>query len=152
MDVVLRASNFDFTQTVPGVYDSYNAGRLKVLTINFLIITLLILFYGFYLLLGVYTMLFRRTIVFLLITFIGCNNSHPDLNNSSVIENVDTSINPSTFMWYDKPAKKWEDAIPVGNGRIGAMVFGKYGEAIDQQLIEGIELGKFPVKTNASKN
>ncbi len=73
-------------------------------------------------------MLFRRTIVFLLITFIGCNNSHPDLNNSSVIENVDTSINPSTFMWYDKPAKKWEDAIPVGNGRIGAMVFGRYEE------------------------
>jgi hypothetical protein len=33
MDVVLHAHNFDFTQTVPGVYDSYNAGRLKVLTI-----------------------------------------------------------------------------------------------------------------------
>ena len=33
MDVVLRATNFDYTQTVPGVYDSYNAGRLKVLTI-----------------------------------------------------------------------------------------------------------------------
>tara|TARA_R110000772_G_scaffold1236_1_gene4383 strand:+ start:2535 stop:4172 length:1638 start_codon:yes stop_codon:yes gene_type:complete len=33
MDVVLRAANFDYTQTVPGVYDSFNAGRLKVLTI-----------------------------------------------------------------------------------------------------------------------
>jgi alpha-L-fucosidase 2 len=31
-------------------------------------------------------------------------------------------------MWYDKPAKKWEEALPVGNGRLGAMVFGKYGE------------------------
>ncbi len=49
-------------------------------------------------------------------------------NNSSVIENVDTSIDPSTFMWYDKPAEKWEDALPVGNGRLGAMVFGRYGE------------------------
>ncbi|MBQ9888201.1 MAG: glycoside hydrolase N-terminal domain-containing protein [Bacteroidales bacterium] len=31
--------------------------------------------------------------------------------------------NPAT-MWYDKPAKDWNEALPVGNGRIGAMVFG----------------------------
>ena len=38
------------------------------------------------------------------------------------------SFNPSTLMWYDAPAKKWEDALPVGNGRIGAMVFGRNAE------------------------
>lgn len=27
-------------------------------------------------------------------------------------------------LWYDKPAAVWEDALPLGNGRIGAMVFG----------------------------
>ncbi|MHB9055103.1 MAG: glycoside hydrolase family 95 protein [Paludibacteraceae bacterium] len=27
-------------------------------------------------------------------------------------------------MWYDKPAKVWDEALPVGNGRLGAMVFG----------------------------
>ena len=27
-------------------------------------------------------------------------------------------------LWYDKPAAKWTDALPVGNGRLGAMVFG----------------------------
>src|SRR5436853_5192479 len=27
-------------------------------------------------------------------------------------------------LWYDKPAEKWTDALPLGNGRIGAMVFG----------------------------
>jgi alpha-L-fucosidase 2 len=27
-------------------------------------------------------------------------------------------------LWYDKPAEKWTDALPVGNGRIGAMIFG----------------------------
>jgi alpha-L-fucosidase 2 len=27
-------------------------------------------------------------------------------------------------LWYDKPAEKWTDALPVGNGRLGAMVFG----------------------------
>lgn len=26
--------------------------------------------------------------------------------------------------WYDAPAKQWSEALPVGNGRIGAMVFG----------------------------
>ena len=27
-------------------------------------------------------------------------------------------------LWYRQPAKVWEEALPLGNGRIGAMVFG----------------------------
>lgn len=27
-------------------------------------------------------------------------------------------------LWYDKPAKQWVEALPVGNGRLAAMVFG----------------------------
>jgi hypothetical protein len=27
-------------------------------------------------------------------------------------------------LWYAKPAMKWAEALPVGNGRLGAMVFG----------------------------
>ena len=27
-------------------------------------------------------------------------------------------------LWYDKPARAWTEALPVGNGRLGAMVFG----------------------------
>jgi alpha-L-fucosidase 2 len=27
-------------------------------------------------------------------------------------------------LWYTKPALKWDEALPVGNGRLGAMVFG----------------------------
>ena len=27
-------------------------------------------------------------------------------------------------LWYDQPAKVWEEALPIGNGHIGAMVFG----------------------------
>jgi alpha-L-fucosidase 2 len=27
-------------------------------------------------------------------------------------------------MWYDKPATVWNEALPVGNGRVAAMVFG----------------------------
>jgi len=27
-------------------------------------------------------------------------------------------------LWYDEPAGQWTDALPIGNGRLGAMVFG----------------------------
>ena len=27
-------------------------------------------------------------------------------------------------LWYDTPAVEWEEALPVGNGRLGAMIFG----------------------------
>ncbi|HTO28147.1 MAG TPA: glycoside hydrolase family 95 protein, partial [Devosia sp.] len=27
-------------------------------------------------------------------------------------------------LWYDSSASKWTDALPLGNGRLGAMVFG----------------------------
>ena len=28
------------------------------------------------------------------------------------------------ILWYTRPARTWEEALPVGNGRLGAMVFG----------------------------
>ena len=31
---------------------------------------------------------------------------------------------PEYKLWYDKPAEQWVEALPVGNGRLGAMVFG----------------------------
>lgn len=34
------------------------------------------------------------------------------------------STNKSLQLWYTQPAQKWTDALPVGNGRMGAMVFG----------------------------
>lgn len=30
----------------------------------------------------------------------------------------------SSVLWYTKPAAVWNEALPIGNGRIGAMVFG----------------------------
>src|SRR5215203_5588888 len=27
-------------------------------------------------------------------------------------------------LWYAQPAAKWEEALPVGSGRMGAMIFG----------------------------
>ncbi len=31
---------------------------------------------------------------------------------------------PAQRLWYRQPANKWEEALPLGNGRLGAMVFG----------------------------
>ena len=34
----------------------------------------------------------------------------------------------ATRLWYGQPASKWEEALPVGSGRLGAMVFGGTAE------------------------
>jgi alpha-L-fucosidase 2 len=40
-----------------------------------------------------------------------------------------TDAVPSEWvLWYKQPAKIWTDALPVGNGRLGAMVFGGINE------------------------
>jgi alpha-L-fucosidase 2 len=38
------------------------------------------------------------------------------------------TIHPSTSLWFSSPAGKWDEALPVGNGRLGAMVFGTIQE------------------------
>jgi alpha-L-fucosidase 2 len=37
----------------------------------------------------------------------------------------ETSSRRSLVLWYDQPATEWVEALPVGNGRLGAMVFGR---------------------------
>ena len=38
------------------------------------------------------------------------------------------TTDPSTTLWYTKPAKSWQyEALPIGNGRLGAMIFGGIG-------------------------
>jgi alpha-L-fucosidase 2 len=37
-----------------------------------------------------------------------------------------------TIAWYQQPAKAWHEALPVGNGRIGAMVFG----GVEKELLQ----------------
>ncbi|WBY09949.1 glycoside hydrolase N-terminal domain-containing protein [Sphingomonas sp. 7/4-4] len=31
-------------------------------------------------------------------------------------------------LWYRQPAARWNEALPVGNGRLGAMVFGRVAQ------------------------
>ncbi|MBS1566009.1 MAG: glycoside hydrolase N-terminal domain-containing protein, partial [Bacteroidetes bacterium] len=35
--------------------------------------------------------------------------------------------NAQQELWYDRPADKWTDALPIGNGHMGGMVFGGVG-------------------------
>ncbi len=39
---------------------------------------------------------------------------------------------PAFRLWFDEPAAHWNEALPVGNGRLGAMVF----SGIDQELLQ----------------
>ncbi len=42
----------------------------------------------------------------------------------SVLNSVAQTGNPE--LWYKKPAKTWTEALPVGNGRLGGMVYGDF--------------------------
>ena len=42
------------------------------------------------------------------------------------------SAQPNENLWYRQPAKIWTEALPVGNGRLGAMIFGKVNEELIQ--------------------
>ncbi len=58
-----------------------------------------------------------------------CSGSAVIAQDDDIAAKINSRIfNPSTMLWYGEPAKKWEEALPVGNGRLGAMVFGKNGE------------------------
>jgi alpha-L-fucosidase 2 len=39
-------------------------------------------------------------------------------------QNILAQSNSDLKLWYDKPATIWNEALPLGNGRLGAMVFG----------------------------
>jgi alpha-L-fucosidase 2 len=63
-----------------------------------------------------------------LLSSISNEGIHPTTTNSflsPITESIaNKSFDPSSLMWYTQPAEKWEDALPLGNGRLGAMVFG----------------------------
>jgi alpha-L-fucosidase 2 len=56
---------------------------------------------------------------------------HSGIGTALIVVVASTALNvaarasePGYRLTYDKPATKWTEALPVGNGRIGAMVFG----------------------------
>lgn len=47
----------------------------------------------------------------------------------------------SLQLWYKQPARRWEEALPVGNGRLGAMVYGRTNTEILQINEESVWAG-----------
>ncbi len=53
-------------------------------------------------------------------------------------------------LWYKSPAKDWNEALPVGNGRIGGMIFGNEGHEIIQLNEESVWSGPYRDRNNPS--
>ncbi|MEH6407020.1 MAG: glycoside hydrolase family 95 protein [Leeuwenhoekiella sp.] len=62
-------------------------------------------------------MTIKLNYLLLLILIILSVNQHKLLAQNSATDYKNT-------LWYTSPAKDWDNALPVGNGRLGAMVFG----------------------------
>ncbi|WP_321474865.1 glycoside hydrolase family 95 protein [uncultured Paludibaculum sp.] len=43
---------------------------------------------------------------------------------------VPPTKDPNLRLWYDQPATDWNEALPLGNGRLGGMVFGSVAEEL----------------------
>jgi len=63
----------------------------------------------------------QRTKLASLALVLGIFVSPPASAQSVQPDDVDWS---NLTLWYDEPATQWNHALPVGNGRLGAMVFG----------------------------
>ncbi len=49
---------------------------------------------------------------------------------------------PATTIWFSRPATNWNEALPVGNGRLGGMIFGGIAEERIQLNEESIWAGQ----------
>jgi alpha-L-fucosidase 2 len=56
--------------------------------------------------------------------------SHSLKSTSQEISKRQTPVRQQLVLWYEKPATQWVEALPIGNGRLGAMVFG--GTALER--------------------
>ena len=56
--------------------------------------------------------------------------------------------NNKARIYYDNPASEWVEALPIGNGRLGAMVFGRISEELIQMNEDSIWLGGYEDRNN----
>src|SRR5688500_9722965 len=57
----------------------------------------------------------------------GLATAFPGLAGATVA--FPTAKDPTDLsLWYERPAGPWVEALPVGNGRLGAMVFGRVAQ------------------------
>ncbi len=53
---------------------------------------------------------------------------HASLAVPLEIKSVEAGPTNAMTLWYHQPAREWVEALPIGNGRLGAMVFGGVAE------------------------
>lgn len=58
-----------------------------------------------------------------------------------IIKDFDNSKKNKAVLWYTSPAKDWNEALPIGNGRIAGMVFGGIGREQIQVNEESVWYG-----------
>jgi alpha-L-fucosidase 2 len=66
-----------------------------------------------------------------------------------ILFSISSSAQEKLKLWYKQPAAVWTEALPVGNGRLGAMIFGRAEEELIQ-LNESTLWSGGPVKTNVN--
>src|SRR5688572_24658222 len=57
-------------------------------------------------------------------TLAGCALAALLAQAGGVARDVAPARSNETILWYRQPASQWDHAMPLGNGRLGAMVFG----------------------------
>ena len=62
-------------------------------------------------------------------------------------QGTNRSVNEEMKLWYEQPAAEWTEALPVGNGRLGAMVFGGIEKERIQLNEESLWAGE-PINNN----
>ncbi|MEV6130557.1 glycoside hydrolase family 95 protein [Streptomyces violaceusniger] len=66
-------------------------------------------------------------------------------------QNDDTTSLPAGSLWYSAPAARWFESLPIGNGRLGGMVYG--GTDVDRiQLSESTVWSGAPSETDVSES
>ncbi|MCC9167290.1 glycoside hydrolase family 95 protein [Pontibacter harenae] len=72
-----------------------------------------------------------KQLVALVLYFITATHSHAQTQQQNNLK-----------LWYNQPASEWNEALPVGNGRLGAMVFGGIANERIQLNEETVWTGK----------
>jgi len=54
----------------------------------------------------------------------GCESNRMGIRRAGLFNRLNAENWGGMKLWYQRPAQEWTEALPVGNGRLGAMVFG----------------------------
>jgi len=75
----------------------------------------------------------RTKLITLAVLLLAACSSLPSAELPAPAQPVESSVNAAApeaplCLWYRQPATNWNEALPLGNGRLGAMVFGTPGK------------------------